>query len=242
MSAFPWSACENADVQSQRQAYAASLKDQVDQRQAAKQAAKNEKIAADRADDERVIREQAIYAAQAQGEINAQRQREALVARREAFAAQQAALRDGQTRADKINSYQVSNPERATQINSSIQLGDDGYDVQHTSRGQRLPSGLMPAVNRTNVVTASSTDGGIFNLGGAPQPAARPLVARIPVGDNSIFGSEPPPQQEQQQSSSQAEAQAGLARAAANAMRPDVEADKAAADTRARARGSSSLW
>ena len=43
-------------------------------------------------------------------------------------------------------------------------------------------------------------------------------------------------------SSAQAEAQAGLARAGANGVRPDQEADNAAAAIRNRARGSGSLW
>lgn len=99
----------------------------------------------------------------------------------------------------------------------------------------------MPAVNRTSVVTQSSIQGGILDPNGPAPPAARPLVAAIPKSDNCIFDNEPP-QQRQQMSSAQAEAQAGLARAGANGVRPDQEADNAAAAIRNRARGSGSLW
>ena len=134
---FSWQGNENTSAQQAKQAYAASLKEQVDQRQSAAQRRKQEQLEADRLDDERVVRESAVYAAQAQGEIQAQRDREAMVARREAHAAQMHAQASRpQTRDEKVEAYQRSqesndtwtaaNRQQPAAMRSQIQFGDDG--------------------------------------------------------------------------------------------------------------------
>lgn len=245
MSAFPWSEPENVTAQNARVAYAQSLKDQVDQRANAASKKKQQQIAADRLDDERVIREQQTFAAQQQGEIQAQRNREELVARREAFAAQQAALREP-TRAEKIEQYQTSQVQNRTQLEGGISFGDDGYG-QASARNQR--TGLAPHGMRASVAHQSSIEGGPIGSGPAP-PAARPLVQSIRRPESSsieggIFGGAAA-STGYPSSSAQAENEAGLARAAASTAaagaRPDQTADAAAAAIKRRAQGSSSLW
>mmetsp|Transcript_2781 Transcript_2781/g.7765 ORF Transcript_2781/g.7765 Transcript_2781/m.7765 type:complete len:127 (-) Transcript_2781:226-606(-) len=126
-----------------------------------------------------------MFAEQAAGEVQAQREREALVARREAYAAQQLAQRDATlTREQKIEQYVQ---RRAGTEEQSDLFGCDGSG---SARG--------PMRNHK----------GLKNI-----------------------------------STSQAEAEAGLTRAAASGtMRVDQQADAEAAAIRRRAQGSTSLW
>lgn len=189
MSTFPWQADENMAAQTAKAEYTRSLKEQVEQRQDAARARKQAQLQADRADDQRVMRESAHFAAQAQSEIQAQRDREALVARREAHAAAQYAQQSAvtMTREQKIQEYQLA---RAAGEQQSNLFGGDGSGAPGARAPQRTVKGLKVV-----------------------------------------------------QSEAHAEAEAGLARAAASGeMRPDQQADQQAADIRRRAQGSSSIF
>ena len=211
MSAFPWESAENDDMQRQRSEYAASLKANVEQRQQAMRDAKEERKRADLADDAKIARESEAAAQSARGaydpcnyytraqrnkhpavcpcpsgELDRQRAREALVARREAFGAQQRDAQEESSREAKIDAYQRT-LVGGTSACSSLQLGGDGLAEPTYQRSAR---GLAPVV----------------------------------------------------QSSAHAEAEAGLARAAASGdMRPDQQADFKAAEIKKRAQGGG-LW
>lgn len=108
---FPWESSENSSAQRNRQpvanersAHAMALKQQVDQRAAAKAALKQQQLKADQEDDARVVREAEAYKAEFENELQAQRDREALVARREAMAAQR--YQAEQSREQKVAQYQ----------------------------------------------------------------------------------------------------------------------------------------
>ena len=75
-----------SNVRSPQNEYAAALKAQVDQRAHAKAEAKRAQAEAERLDDLRIERESAQYRAEVNREIQAQRDREALVRQREAEA------------------------------------------------------------------------------------------------------------------------------------------------------------
>jgi len=197
MSAFPWTNSENESQQSAREQYAAALKAQVNERSAKVQQKKQLERDADRLDDERVERESAVFRAQAQAEIQAQRDRESLVARREAFAKQQYAQSQQQSREDKVEAYQRT---LETSVQEPIAL----------SAGQRAPPG-----GATSIML-----GGDSSVGQASAAPLRRSAAQM--------------------SAAREEAEAGLARAAANGnMRPDQEADSQAAAIRRRQQGSS---
>ena len=217
MSAFPWNN-ENAEQQTARAQYAASLKAQVDQRAASKMQAKQQAKAADLEDDARVLRESAAFAAQAQAEVQAQRDREALVARREADAAARYAADNTQTREQKVAAFQAA--RQASEAQNHL-FGHDGGDEIARQPAAPKREHAHPLYQQSSVPWATEATP-------APVPKTNAHVSAAPFATHS---------------ESRAEQEAGLARAAASgASRPDQQADSQAAAIKARARGQSSLW
>uniref|UniRef100_A0A7S4M246 Uncharacterized protein n=1 Tax=Prymnesium polylepis TaxID=72548 RepID=A0A7S4M246_9EUKA len=104
---FPWEAAENRDANRiARPAYDGGLKDQVMENRAKKNNEKAARIASDKADDARIECERAAFAAEAQAEIKAQRDREAVVAQREAAAMERYNQAAQPTREQQIAAFQ----------------------------------------------------------------------------------------------------------------------------------------
>ena len=133
---------ETASAQN-RTAYVDGLAEQVSARKAQAQLKKQQDIQANRQDDLRVEREAAVFRQQAEAEIAAQRAREALVARREAFAQQQYATSQQQSRADKVEAYQRT---LEAQSHANGILGGDGWGKSQL--GQHKQTAAMKSAAR----------------------------------------------------------------------------------------------
>ena len=89
--------------------YAAALRDQVSQRAGTKAAQKRQQLLIDRAEDQRIERDQRGFQAEADGERQAQRNREALVAAREAaHVAHMASIDLPMTREEKLRACKTA--------------------------------------------------------------------------------------------------------------------------------------
>ena len=190
MASFPWTHDESENMAQQKQAYAASLKQQVEERQAAHARKKAAQLAADLADDARVTREQAFFAAQAAAEVQAQRDREALVARREEFAAKNYAnLQTAPhelTRDEKIADYQR---RRAASEQQSDLFGDDGCGaapaLQRNAKGLRRPLGPQERAQSEAHLAAAASAGPIRPDQQADLQAA--AIKRRAQGSSSLW-------------------------------------------------------
>eukprot|EP00324_Dicrateria_rotunda_P004076 CAMPEP_0206158964 /NCGR_PEP_ID=MMETSP1474-20131121/5337_1 /ASSEMBLY_ACC=CAM_ASM_001110 /TAXON_ID=97495 /ORGANISM="Imantonia sp., Strain RCC918" /LENGTH=172 /DNA_ID=CAMNT_0053559339 /DNA_START=32 /DNA_END=550 /DNA_ORIENTATION=+ len=138
---FPWMA-ENTE-NSASNVSTDPIRMQIQERAQAKALAKQQRIAAERADDARVEREQATFRAEAERELQVQRDREALVARREAMAAQryEAAQKFTATREQQVEAYQ-----RRLEEQDSYQL--KAQDQQAQAELARTPRGDSAATDR----------------------------------------------------------------------------------------------
>ena len=201
-----------SNLVSDRSSYAGSIKEQVDQRAAAKAQYKLDQLEADRLDDLRVERESAQYRAEAQGEINAQRQRESLVAQREAQA--MARFQGEQSREKKVEAYQQQLESAAAAATAAPQMVAGGrvpLRTEHTGISEH-PSTRVHAAPGGN----SSFS---FSDGSAPQASRQRAAAQSP-----------------------ARQQMDLTPHQANAERHATEQRAAASAIRDRARGGGSLW
>ena len=164
-----------------------SLKAQVEERRKAKEEHKRAQLEADRKDDARVERESAFFAADAQAEVQAQRDREALVARREAMG--MARYQQGEGREQQVETYQ--------------QQLEDAHPAAPQHAHQMVAGGRMPTRNEhTGISDHPSTrvhaaPGGHSSLslsdGSAPESQQRAASRPAP----------PPPQPQQQQQQQQ---------------------------------------
>jgi len=165
----------NMGVSSQRSEYAAALKAQVDQRAHAKANYKVAQLEADRADDLRVERESAKFRADAEGEIQAQRDREALVARREAMA--MARFQSQQpSREQKVEAYQQqleasSAPPMVAGGRMPVRNEHTGISEHPSTRVHAAPGGQS---------SFSFSDGSAPQQRAASQPPARQQMMNLP--------------------------------------------------------------
>ena len=182
-----------SNVRSPQNEYAAALKAQVDQRAHAKAEAKRAQAEAERLDDLRIERESAQHRAEVNREIQAQRDREALVRQREAEALARYNQAAQPTREQKVEAYQMQLEAQAAQ-----------QDPMGRPAGQRMAvRNEYTGISEHPSTRVHAAPGGhssfSFSDGSAPEPqhqraAPRPAPEQPPARQQMSL---PPRQQEQ---------------------------------------------